>query len=175
MDWLTSLLDVGTNAATGGLVGAGLRLVPDVISKIIGVFTSKRDQDHEFRMAKLQLDIANQAGEQKIREVDAEGSWAAQAKQMEAWVEAIKGQSQMTGVRFIDAANQSVRPFTTYYFLALYGFAKLAAVAIATFSPEVGAQSALALLWTPADMQMLCGILGFWYVDRQLGKTSLSK
>lgn len=175
MEWLTDALGIAGSAATGGLVGALLRLIPWGIEKVTGLIQASADRAHELAMRKLDWDIAKEKGEQDIRALDAKGGWEAQSKQMDAWVEALKGQAQLTGVKFIDAVNQSVRPFATYYFLALYGFSKLAMFGIAAFSEEIGAKNALAILWTPADMQMLCGILGFWFVDRQLGKVAGAK
>lgn len=87
------------------------------------------------------------------------------------YLAAIKGQGQMTGVGWIDALNQSVRPVVAYWWLMLFTIAKFATVAMA-----VTEYSTLAVfieaVWTPQDAGILSMILSFWYCDRAIRKMS---
>lgn len=147
----------------GGGLGGLLRFVPEIIK----LFTEQRDRDHEYRMTQLQLEIDKARAGQAIDLVHAQGDMALQTGEMQAYVEAIKGQGQMTGVPWIDALNQSVRPMVTYWWMLLftaYKIANLAAVALHWTSLDDFIQR----LWTVQDAGILSMILGFWFVDRAI-------
>lgn len=138
------------SVATGGIFGGLLRLVPEGLK----LWQAKGDRDHEFRMAELAGAQARDGSAQRIREMEAASTAAIDAKGMDALVEAIRGQMQVTGNKVADALNFSVRPVTTYFFLALYGAHKA--------THEV--------LWTQDDYAILGGILSFWFLNRVLEK-----
>lgn len=149
----------------GGGLGALLRFVPEIFKLI----TDSRDRDHEYRMTQLQLEIDKARAGQQIDLVHAQGDVSIASGEMQAYVEAIKGQAQLTGVRFIDALNASVRPFLTYWWMVIFTAYKVMTVMTAlqggaTFS-QIGA-----VLWTADDWGVLSMILGFWFVDRSLRK-----
>lgn len=164
------LISGGAAAAIGGPVGALLRLLPAAGSAVMGHFRAKADRAHEIEMLKLQADIAKQGAEQRLREQDNVGYWDTAGKTLEAYQIALKGQSQITGVRWVDGMNQSVRPVVTYWFLFLYSVAKVAGFLYAWLHEGAKLTVAMPILWSQADTAMLFGILGFWFVDRQLGK-----
>jgi hypothetical protein len=83
-------------------------------------------------MTQLQLDIDKARASQAIDLVHAQGEAAQAAGEMQAYVEAIKGQSTMTGVPFIDALNQSVRPVITYWWMSLFTTYKIATIVATT-------------------------------------------
>src|SRR3990167_2927739 len=166
MDGLISIFEAGASAATGGLIGALIRFVPELLK----IWTAKADRAHEIAMRKLDKEISESGAEQRIRQADVEGAWAAESKQIDALREALAQQGKITGIRFIDAMNQSVRPVITYWLLGLYSVMKFVMFAVAQSDPNVGPANALPILWGYADTQMLFGIISFWFVDRQLGK-----
>lgn len=173
MEWLTSLLGGAASAATGGLFGAAVRLLPAAGAGIARIFTAAADRKHELAMRELDWKIAQQQGEQKIRELDAAGGWETAGKTLDAMREALRGQEAPSGVAWADAMSKAVRPITTFYFLAMYGLVKVAMFTLAMMDETVTTSAALPILWGAADSQMFFGILGFWFVDRQLGKGAM--
>lgn len=166
MEWLATILGFGASAASGGLVGALVRFIPEVI----GVFKAKADRAHEIAMRRLDWEIAKSGSEQRIREADAAGYWDAEGKQLEALREALTQQGKLTGIGWVDAMSQTVRPVFTYWMMILYSVMKFVMFGVAAADPNVGAVNALPILWGYADNQMFFGIVGFWFVNRELGK-----
>lgn len=165
----------------GGGLGGLLRFVPEIFK----LFTEKKDRDHEYRMTQLQLDIDKARSAQAIDLVHAQGDMAAQAGEMTAYIGAIKGQSQPTGVAWIDALNQSVRPVITYWWMLLFTVGKVllfvsasielylaleAVKTLADVSPLLGAFADKT--WTIQDQATLAMIFSFWFVDRSIRKNS---
>lgn len=138
----------------GGGLGALLRFIPELLK----IYTAKADQAHELKMTQLQLEIDRARAAQQIDLVHAQQAANEAAEQMRAYVEAIKGQSQMTGVAWIDALNQSVRPIITYWWQLLFSAYKIQDI------------TARGLTWDEQDWGMLAMILGFWFVDRSIKK-----
>lgn len=151
----------------GGGLGGLLRFVPEIFK----LFTEAKDRDHEYRMTQLQLEIDKARSAQQIDLVHATGDVQLATGEMQAYIEAIKGQSQMTGVKWIDALNQSVRPVVAYWWLFLFTVAKIATVwmAVNQFSTL---SAFIETVWTTNDAGILSMILGFWYCDRTLRKIS---
>ena len=170
MEDLLGLLGTGAAAAIGGPVGALLRLLPAAGSAVMSHIRGKADRAHELEMLKLQAQIAKEGAEQRLREQDNVGYWEAQNKTLDAYKLALEAQGRPSGVPWADALNTSVRPVVTYYFLALYGLTKIVGFLYAWLHDGAKLNVAWGILWTPADTAMLFGILGFWFVDRQLGK-----
>lgn len=149
----------------GGGLGGFMRLVPEILK----MFTAKQDRDHEYKMTSLQLEIDKASAGQAIDLVHAQGAVAEAAGEMQAYIEAVKGQSIMTGVGWVDALNQSVRPVITYWWQVLFTVYKIATIwaaclAWTTLDDFVGK------LWTAQDAGVLAMILGFWFVDRSIRK-----
>jgi len=161
----------------GGGLGGLLRFVPEIMKMI----TAGRDRDHEFKMTQLQLDIDKARAAQGIDLVHAQGLEAQATAQMQAYLEAIKGQGQLTGVGWIDAVNMTVRPFTTYWWMALFTLYKICVIVVAGIEFYAAVQgggslegigSALTVfsgrIWLEQDAAVLSTIIGFWYVDRAI-------
>lgn len=151
----------------GGGLGGVLRLVPEILK----LFTEKGDRDHEYRMTQLQLEIDKARAQQQIDLTHAQGQEAMGVAEMNAYLEAIKGQGQMTGVPWIDAVNQSVRPFLTYWWMTLFTVYKISTLVMLANSSATMAQFVDAM-WTVQDAGILAMILGFWFVDRSIRKNT---
>jgi len=136
----------------GGGMGALVRLLPELMK----MYTAKADQAHELRMTELQLEIDKARATQQLDLAHVQQAGAEAVAQMSALIEAVKVQGQMTGVKFIDGLNQSVRPVTTYWWQLLFTFYKLQDI------QQHG------ITWGENDWAMLSMILGFWYVDRAI-------
>lgn len=153
---LTSLL-----ALLGGGLGGLMRFVPEIFK----LFADQRDRDHEYRMTQLQLDIDKGRASQALDAVHAQSDAAQSVGEMQAYLEAIKGQGQKSGIPWVDALNQSVRPVITYWWMSLFTVYKISTIAAAWQADDF-----LAKLWTVQDAGVLSMILGFWFVDRAIRK-----
>ncbi len=149
----------------GGGLGGLLRFVPEIFK----LFTEQRDRDHEFRMTQLQLDIDKARAQQGIDLVHAQGDMALQTGEMQAYIEAIKGQNNVSGVPWVDALNASVRPVLTYWWMLLFTIYKVATIVAACLAWTT-LDDFIAKLWTVQDAGILAMILGFWFVDRAIRK-----
>lgn len=151
------------------LLGGGLlRLIPFVVD----FFKQRQDAEHEFRMTQLQLEIDKARAAQQIDLAHANAEIAASAGELAAWGEAIKGQSQTTGIRWIDALSASVRPVLTYYWtVGLYGGAKVIQVLVA-WQAHASLAGYLPILVTDFDRSVIGSVLSFWFVDRALRKAT---
>lgn len=151
------------------MLGGGLfRLVPFLVD----FFKAKNDAEHEYRMTELQLKIDQARASQQIDLAHAQAEIAANVGEMQAWADAIKGQSTPTGVGWVDALSATVRPFLTYYWcVGLYGSAKVIQVLVAqqAHTPLAGY---VQILITEFDQQVIGSMLAFWFVDRALRKIS---
>lgn len=164
-------------AIGGGLLGGILRLIPEFLK----LFTLKRDQDHEFRMTKMQQEIDKDRSQHRIDETYAGAGYEAIKGEMVALSEALKSQGQMTGVKWVDGLNQSVRPIVTYWWMALFTLVKAVFLVVALVELWINLKSAALVqekirvirefgnsAWTSDDAATLSMILGFWFVDRAM-------
>ena len=155
-----------------GLLGGGfMRLLPE----LIGLWNKKTDNEHELAMLSKQFDLEQTRAASKQAEIAQQGaidqSLLTQKGDIDqtlallaAQKEALTGQMQLTGIRWVDALNMLVRPLTTYYFLGMYGLVKISTVVIALqkLDPFV----AIVSCWTVEDAAILSSILAFWFVGR---------
>lgn len=150
-----------------GLVFGGVfRMLPE----LLGLFKAKRDADHEFRMTELQLKIDEARAKHALDLAHAQAEIAAAAGEMSAWAEAIRSQSQPSGIGWIDALSSSVRPVLTYWWvMGLYTGAKLIQIVVG-FQEGVALDAFVPILVTEFDRTVIGSILSFWFVDRSLRK-----
>ncbi|WP_308908977.1 hypothetical protein [Pseudokordiimonas caeni] len=142
------------------LIGGALtRLAPE----IIGLFRSKADREHEYRMAKLGYDAAERQVDMRMAEL----AVTERTSELHAMMEAIKAQGKRTGIWIADALSALVRPLVTYWWMLLYTAYKSATL-IAAYRTEGSVVATLLGAWTEADMAILSSILAFWFVDRAL-------
>ncbi len=150
------------------MLGGGLmRLMPEVFA-----FANKsKDYAHELAMLEKQSELEKTRAAMKMEEV----RFTAESEQAlaiyDARKSALEGQMQKTGMRVVDAMNFLVRPVTTYYFLLIYGLAKLAMFCLAVNSGLSGWEAILRL-YDEDDRSILAGILAFWFVGRVVEKRS---
>lgn len=151
----------------GGGLGGVLRFVPEIFK----FFTEKKDRDHEYRMTQLQLEIDRARSAQAIDLAHTQGDMAVQAGEMQAYIEAIKGQSTPTGVAWVDALSASVRPVVTYWWLILFTVYKGCTIYLA-LDHWSSLDDFVIKLWSGQDAGILSMILGFWFVDRSIRKNT---
>jgi hypothetical protein len=151
----------------GGLSGGLLRFVPEIFKMV----NAKGDRDHEYKMSKLQMDIDLARSKQDIDKVHAQTESAQITGEMTAYMEAIKSQGQLTGVKWVDGLNATVRPFLTYWWMLLFSVYKGTVIYDAWMSstglPDFGSK-----IWNADDWGILSMIISFWFVDRVFRKHS---
>lgn len=149
------------SALGGGL----LRLLPELFAFI----NKKADNAHELAMMDKQFALQQLTGANQLQSTEMQTNAEQIVHMLDAQAEALKGQMQQTGIKFVDALNFLVRPLATYYMLALYGAAKLAMFMLAVQSGLSG-WDAILKIYTEDDFGLLSGILGFWFVGRTFEK-----
>lgn len=155
------MLNTIITSLLGGGIGGFLRFIPEVIK----FFTDRNERDHEFRMSELQLQIDKARSEQAIDLAHVQGDIATETAKVQAYIEAVKGQSQLTGVKFIDALNMLVRPSITYWWMGLFSIYKGCIFAQAWYNFH-DLQSFSAAIWTVDDWGVLSMLISFWFVGR---------
>jgi hypothetical protein len=156
--------------AIGGLLGGALRLAPEVLKW----FDRKDERKHELSLLdkNTAAEQARAAAGQKMAETQADGTQIASA--ISALQEALKGQFQVTGNKFLDFLNFSVRPVLTYLIVGPYAVGKLAVfIALLWTGSSLDAsavQAAIAATYTAADMAIVSGIINFFFLGRVFDK-----
>jgi hypothetical protein len=181
MSILATLLSNVTGAAAGGVLGGALRLIPEGIK----YFDDRDQRRHELEMSKVQMQIDSARAAQQIDLVHAQGSAATDAGKLQLEINAgqaaaavdaailkglddqIKVQGQLTGVKWVDAVNATVRPFATYLWIGLFSLYKFCLVWIALTTSATLIEFSVRV-WTPEDSAMLSGIMTFWFLSREI-------
>lgn len=156
----------------GGLGGGLLRLAPEVLKLV----DRKNERKHEIALLDKNLEADKQRGTIAERELAMRNDAAQVTTGLQAMMEAIRGQSQLTGVKWVDALNQTVRPVLTYGIALPYVAGKfLVFVALLWQGNMLDAalvRSALEATYTGADMGILAGVINFWFLGRVFDKRS---
>lgn len=127
--------------------------------------TSRQDHRQELERMRLQaeLDAAQHARQQEAIRLQAELGVKTIAVQAEAdidriageaWGELVTSTTRMTGIRFVDAWNQSIRPL-------------LATLAIVLVVARIATAGWVLTGW---DQELVAAILGLYIADRSLAK-----
>ncbi|HKR44556.1 MAG TPA: hypothetical protein VJU59_33610 [Paraburkholderia sp.] len=166
-------------ALLGAVGGGALRLLPEML----GAWASRQQKGNAVRLAELhleevraelaaRLDIAKLGAEN----IEAEGRLAVDKARAESMVIAQQAQSHLTGVRWADALNLSVRPIATYLMLLLYIAFKLIVIRDAVIQAEgptsATVTSLVAIVWNEEDAAIFAGVLTFWFADSVLVRRS---
>lgn len=148
------------------LLGGIFRLVPEVFR----LYEGDKLREHEIKMLDKQLDLDKLKGQQQIDAIKVTGEVQIDSKDADTWLEAIKAQGQLTGNKFIDGWNASIRPLiTTWNVIVMYTLHKCATMYL-VFSTGTDLERAIPALWTTTDYSIMMSIIGFWFVDRSLRK-----
>jgi hypothetical protein len=148
------------------LLGGGvMRALPE----LIGLWNKKTDNAHELDMLDKQFQLEQTRAAARMDEITMQGDIDQVLKLLDAQKSALEGQMQKTGIKVVDALNFLVRPLTTYYFLILYGLAKVAMFVLA-MQAGISGWEAILKLYDANDRDILAGILAFWFVGRVFDK-----
>jgi hypothetical protein len=150
------------------MLGGGLmRLLPEVLTFL----NKKADNSHELAMMDKQAELEKTRSAMRQQEIQTQGQVDFNVADLNALGEALKGQMQPTGMRWVDALNFLVRPATTYFFLAMYALAKVAMFVVAMKS-GLDTWDTLLKIYDAEDRAILGGILSFWFVGRTVDRNN---
>ena len=153
------------------LLGGGLRLVPEFLK----LWTAKKDQDHELRMTRLQLEIDAARAKLDIDKTHATADASEQVAWAQALVESMKPQAPVaaSGNWFVDMLNalsSSVRPILTYWHCLVLYTAYKGALLMLAIEAGTGALQAVANSFTTFDQSLVLSMTSYWFLDRTLRK-----
>jgi len=163
------ILSVATGGAAtllGGLLGGVFRLAPEVLKWLDG----KNVRAHELAMFDKQLAADRVRGDQALAQTQAQGQITLDAAGLEALKEAIRGQSQLTGVKWVDALNQLMRPIITCQWVVLLYPAYLVATWGVLVAEGTTRAAAMTQVFGTDEKAICAGIINFWFLDRVLRK-----
>lgn len=150
----------------GMFFGGIFRLLPSLIS----IFEKKQENAHELALLEKNLALEKQRGENRQLEIEGMTNQAVETNWSLGLVESLKNQLQLTGDRWLDRLNVSVRPILTYWWcVVMYTAAKLVII-VSAFLDHVALKEFYPLLMTDFDRGVVGSIIGFWFVDRALRK-----
>ena len=149
----------------GGLLGGAFRLAPELLKWL----DRNGERGHELAMQDKALEFEKLRGASRMAEIGASADAAWNTGAIDALKDAIRTQGEKTGVRWVDALSASVRPIITYWFMALYCTAKIAAFAAALHG-GAGWGAAALQAWNDADQALWAGVLNFWFLGRVFDK-----
>ncbi len=148
----------------GGAFGGILRCVPELLKWL----DRKNERDHELKMFDKQLEADKARSNEHIAEIQAQGQVAMDTAGLQALIEAIKGQSQLTGNTKIDALNASVRPVLTYWWCIILYTLVMIAQYIVMLQSGILPLDAILRLWGSPEKSIVSSIFSFWFLDRVL-------
>ena len=149
----------------GGLLGGAFRLAPELLKWM----DRNGERGHELAMQDKALEFEKIRGASRMAEIGASADAAWNTGAIDALKDAIRTQGEKTGVNWVDALSASVRPIITYWFMALYCAAKVAAFT-AALTAGAGWGAAALQAWNEADQALWAGVLNFWFLGRVFDK-----
>ncbi|MGL5949432.1 MAG: hypothetical protein ACRCYV_10490 [Aeromonas sp.] len=145
----------------GGVMGGLFRLAPEALKWL----DRRTERAHELAMQDKALEFEKLRGAGRLEEINAQNEAAWSEGAISALTAAVRTQGEKTGVGWADALAASVRPVITYWFMALYCAAKIAAF-IGALQSGLAITAAIALAWSDADQALWAGVLNFWFLGR---------
>lgn len=148
------------------LGGALIRFLPSLMS----FFEKKQDNAHELALLEKNLALEKQRGLNRETEIAAMTNQAVEANWSTGLVEALKAQTQVTGDKWLDRLNVSVRPVLTYWWcIVMYTAGKMVLI-YSAFDNNAPLLQFYSILLEDFDRGVVGSIVGFWFVDRALRK-----
>lgn len=144
------------------LSGSAFRMIWGEVS---AYFTAKQEHQQELERMKLQNDLETARNDRDmarlklqsdlgIKEIQIQADAALSKTEADAFVEAMKNSWKPIGIAWVDAWNGVIRPVA-------------ATVALAIWATKLVGQGFVA---DDFDKELLCGIMGFYFADRSLGR-----
>lgn len=150
----------------GTLLGGAFRLAPEVLKWL----DRDKDRKHELAMFDRQLELDKLRSQSELDQINAQASAAFNVADIQALMEVSKSQSQLTGIRVVDAINSLVRPFLTFWHaVVLYTLILSCKFWYLTSTQGVSAVSAVVSLGQDHSA-IVAAIMSFWFMDRSIVK-----
>lgn len=150
----------------GLLGGAVTRLFPAVM----GFFKEGRDLKYELLRMDKEVALENLRATNREHEITLSSQAAIDSSWAGGLVEALKSQTQITGDKWLDRINVSVRPILTYWWCIVLYTANKTILTIVAFQEGVALSAFSPIIYTEFDRAIVGSIIGFWFVDRALRK-----
>lgn len=149
----------------GGGIGALARLAPEFLKWL----DRKNERAHELALLDRNIAAEKARSDASQAELRIQTELAQVTHGLQALQAALTGQYQRTGVKWVDAVNQTVRPFLTYLIVGPYAVGKILVFGALLWQDEFNAAAikvALDATYTGADMAIVSGILNFFFLNR---------
>ena len=144
-----------------GIFGAAL---PEVLK----LFREGKDRAHEYRMLQLQIDNQDKIRQGRIEEI---GMMADIAE-----MQSLATRTPRTNIKWVNAADQLVRPIMAYWFLLVYTVMKVGQYCALVAEPTLPWQeasswwTAVTQLWTQEDQAIFVTIVTYYFGKRSFEK-----
>lgn len=147
------------------LLGGGLlRLFPALLE----FFNKGRDLKYELLRMDKEMELERLRGSLREQEIRAMGEVTVENNWSDALKDALRGQGKVTGDKWLDRINVSVRPILTYWWcLVLYTTYKGILIYVALIE-NTPLRDMADVIVTGFDYSVIGSIVGFWFVDRAL-------
>lgn len=150
----------------GGLLGGAFRLAPEVLKW----WDKDKDRKHELAMFDRQLELDKLRSQTAIDQINAQAAAAFNVADLQALMEVNKAQAQaqLTGVKWVDAANALMRPVITFWHVVVLYTVILACKFIYLMDSQ-GQTAVQAVITLGSDhSSIVATIMSFWFMDRSL-------
>lgn len=154
------------------LLGALLGFISSIFPDVFKLLKGAQDNKHELAVLSMQMEMAKQAGNQRLEEIGIEADVRAS--------EALYRHAAPVGVRWIDGLSGSVRPIITYCLFLAYIAVKVSQYqmlahveALPWLSEAQKGQEwfrIILALWNEEDQALFAAVMAFWFGDRSLSK-----
>lgn len=146
------------------LGGGLLRQVPEVLK----FFDRKGERGHELAMLDKTYALDKLHAEQGMALAQLQAATAQASGETDLWKAALEAQGRPSGIAWIDGFSALIRPLLTLYWcVVLYSIVK-AAQFLAFKAAGLTTVTTILAMWTPADMELVMSMIGFWFADRAI-------
>lgn len=148
------------------LLGALLGFLGSAFPEFIKWLNKKEDNKHELALTDKQIQMQQMLGTQRLDEARV----VADSAEMQALY---KYSVPRSGVKWVMALSETVRPIITYCFFVCYITVKIAQYTMLTSASlpwltGVSWDAALVQLWTSEDAGLFAAIIAYWFGSRGL-------
>lgn len=143
---------------TTTILNTALGFLSSSFSPLLKYFQDKQDKKHELALLDKQIEMQKEFHTQKLEMVNVDAD-------IRAYEAAQENAGVLSGVKFIDGLNASVRPVITYFFFAVF-----LAIQIAIMLKFIENSVPVEALWTERIATLFDWIIGFWFGHRSYKK-----
>lgn len=148
-----------------GVIGGGLlRLFPTVLE----FFKQGRDLKYELLRMDKEMELERLRGQLRENEIRAFSEMKVEDNWSTALSNALEAQGKLTGDKWLDRLNVSVRPVMAYWWcIVLYTVYKMILIYVA-LRDGVSLEHLATVIVTNFDFAVISSIIGFYFVDRAI-------